>query len=202
MKSVVKADTKIAQGATKGTNPAAKGGESTTEMRKGDEEKTRNHREKMQRTPPPTKKGTSADKHCDILSLMKAPEGLTLAAALKRGNMLPSNPCSDDCEGHVTFNEVTYELCEVHLSMLDACNQTTTNFEASERSDKAKEARAVGPAKQSDHDSGIEWELLVGGALARRNESAWIMACRGPNGLATDLAQGDVYRRRNRRLRW
>ena len=34
MKSVVKADTKIVQGATKGTNPAAKGSEATTEFRK------------------------------------------------------------------------------------------------------------------------------------------------------------------------
>ena len=149
MKSVVKADTKIAQGATKGTNPAAKGSEATTEFRKSEEEKIRNHREKVQRTPPPTKKDTSADKRCDFLTLMRAPGGLTLATALKRGDMTRSNPCSDDCEGHVTFDEVTYGLCEVHLNMIDACNQTSMNFEASERSDKTKEARTVEPANKA-----------------------------------------------------
>lgn len=149
MKSVVKADTKIAQGATKGTNPAAKGNEPTTEFRKSEEEKIRNHREKVLRTPPPTKKDTSADKRCDFLTLIRAPGGLTLATALKRGDMTRSNPCNDDCEGHVTFDEVTYGLCEVHLNMIDACNQTSMNFEASERSDKTKEARTVEPANKA-----------------------------------------------------
>ena len=134
MKSVVKADTKIAHGATNSTDFAAKGSEVSADSQKSEEDKIMKLRKKVPRAPPPEKKDTSTDKCCDFSTLLKAPEGRAMATALNNGNMTPTSPCKKVSEGHLTFGELSYELCEQHLAMFEIYNRESLSFESSEYS--------------------------------------------------------------------